>query len=278
MCMFFIWLSQKCDETVVTHYREMRKNQTVDFVRRMNEKYSFKDGAYRAKFSIRKAFEILEGYVDSSDPDISLPNLVHMMQTAEGIRRAGHPDWMQLTGLIHDMGKILFYLSNGNEEDGMGGTGKSIQWALGGDTWVVGRKIPDTCIFPEFNSANPDMTVDAYNTDLGIYQAGCGMNSLLFAYGHDEYLYQMLKANGCTIPEEAFAMIRFHSCYPWHTRGEYREFMTEQDYRALEAVRTFNQFDLYTKDNDGAKINVEELWPYYDSLIEKYFPSQELKW
>jgi hypothetical protein len=32
-------------------------------------------------------------YVDSSDPDLDLPNLVHMLQTAEGIRRAGHPDW-----------------------------------------------------------------------------------------------------------------------------------------------------------------------------------------
>jgi len=28
-------------------------------------------------------FEALKGYVDSSDPDISLPNKEHMMQTAE---------------------------------------------------------------------------------------------------------------------------------------------------------------------------------------------------
>jgi inositol oxygenase len=46
----------------------------------------------------------------------SLPNLIHMLQTAEGIRKAGHPDWMQLVGLIHDMGKIMFLW--GTPEDG----------------------------------------------------------------------------------------------------------------------------------------------------------------
>lgn len=34
--------------------------------------------------------------------------MVHMLQTAEGIRKLGHPEWMQLVGLIHDMGKIMF--------------------------------------------------------------------------------------------------------------------------------------------------------------------------
>jgi hypothetical protein len=36
------------------------------------------------------------------------PNLVHMLQTAEAMRSAGHPDWFQLVGLLHDMGKIMF--------------------------------------------------------------------------------------------------------------------------------------------------------------------------
>jgi inositol oxygenase len=29
-------------------------------------------------------------------------------------------------------------------------------------------------------------------------------------------------------------MIRFHSCYPWHTGGAYRQFMTPQDDEMLE--------------------------------------------
>jgi inositol oxygenase len=39
-----------------------------------------------AKLTIREAFKLLEGYVDSSDPDTELPNMEHMMQTAEGMR------------------------------------------------------------------------------------------------------------------------------------------------------------------------------------------------
>ena len=36
------------------------------------------------------------------------PNLVHMLQTAEAMRAAGHPDWFQLVGLLHDLGKLMF--------------------------------------------------------------------------------------------------------------------------------------------------------------------------
>jgi len=47
--------------------------------------------------------------VDESDPDIDLPNIVHGFQTAERIRES-HPDkdWFQLTGLIHDLGKVIW--------------------------------------------------------------------------------------------------------------------------------------------------------------------------
>ena len=56
----------------------------------MYEKYhSFK----HAKMTIWEAFEALKGYIDSSDPDCDLPNLEHMLQTAEGIRAAGYPEW-----------------------------------------------------------------------------------------------------------------------------------------------------------------------------------------
>jgi inositol oxygenase len=85
----------------------MRTHQTLAFSQRMSEKYSFENGP-RSKMSIREAFRELETYVDSSDPDVSLPNLIHMLQTAEGIRKAGHPEWFQVVGLIHDMGKIMF--------------------------------------------------------------------------------------------------------------------------------------------------------------------------
>ncbi len=88
-------------DIVETHYRLMRTNQTVEFVERMHRKYNFENP--RALMTIREAYDKLETYVDSSDPDVGLPNNVHNLQTAEGMRADGLPDWMQLVGLIHDM-------------------------------------------------------------------------------------------------------------------------------------------------------------------------------
>ena len=42
---------------------------------------------------------------------------------------------------------------------------------------------------------NPDYNDNRYNSDLGIYKKGCGLENLLLTYGHDEYLYRVLKQN-----------------------------------------------------------------------------------
>ena len=38
----------------------------------------------------------------------SLSQIEHLLQTAEAIRRDGKPEWMQVVGLVHDLGKLLF--------------------------------------------------------------------------------------------------------------------------------------------------------------------------
>lgn len=257
-------------DIVQLHYHKMRENQTVSHVNRMYQKYH---NFNHAKMSIWEAFEELKGYVDSSDPDSSLPNLEHMLQTAEAIRAKGHPDWFQLVGLLHDMGKIMYLW--GEEKDGQIGRADFPQWGLGGDTWVVGVPIPDSAVFPEFNALSPDREVKEYQGTCGMYEPNCGLDKLLFAYGHDEYLYRMLVHNKASIPKEGLAMIRYHSCYPWHDKGEYTQLMAPGDAALMEWVKEFNQFDLYTK-ADQRPI-VEELWPYYQSLIDKYLPGK-LDW
>ena len=62
--------------TVVNHYTMMRKYQTLAFAHKMAEKWH---GFNHAKLTIREAFKLLEGYVDSSDPDTELPNMEHML-------------------------------------------------------------------------------------------------------------------------------------------------------------------------------------------------------
>ena len=44
----------------------------------------------------------------------------------------------------------------------------------------------------------------------------------------------MVIANNATLPPAALYMIRFHSLYPWHTGGAYRQFMNEHDKEMLE--------------------------------------------
>ncbi len=117
-------------DLVASHYRAMRSGQSVAYVNRMAEKYSFENGKFRGEFTIKEVFKVLGSYVDSSDPDLGLPNFIHNFQTAEGIRRDGHPDWFQLVGLLHDMGKVMFAIG-GIKEDGQHGTAESPQWGLG---------------------------------------------------------------------------------------------------------------------------------------------------
>ena len=76
-------------------------------------------------------------------------------------------------------------------------------------------------------------------------------------------------------------MIRYHSCYPWHTGGAYRSLMNQADHDMLPWVLEFNKFDLYTKDNEASpevNFTVDSVWPYYQALIEKYFPADALAW
>ena len=108
-----------------------------------------------------------------------------------------------------------------------------------------------------------------------MYQPGCGLKDLLFAYGHDEYMYRMLIHNKTTLPKEGLAIIRYHSCYPLHKEGEYKALLEDGDEELLEYIRQFNKFDLYTK--AAARPDVEALWPYYQRLIDKYCPGK-LDW
>ena len=92
-------------ENVKKTYDEMHTKQTVDFVKsRMDKWLKFN----HVEATIMESLDMLNDLVDESDPDLDLPNIVHAFQTAEQIR-ANHPDkeWFQLTGLIHDLGKVM---------------------------------------------------------------------------------------------------------------------------------------------------------------------------
>jgi len=247
-------------------YRTMRSRQTYQHAMALRTKYG-QLGSLR--MSMWEALDSLEGFVDVSDPDVDLPNLVHLFQTAESIRAAGLPEWLQLTGLIHDVGKMIYL--RGSDEDG---TSVGEQWAVVGDTFVLGCTLPDCTVFPEFNKLHPDRDVPEFQGELGIYSPSCGLDAVVTAYGHDEYLYQVLVQNeGVKLPAEALYVVRFHSLYPWHTGGAYAALESSMDRERKAWVLLFNQHDLYTKRNVMYTTKeMGEMRAYYTKLIDKFLP------
>jgi len=247
---------EACDR-VKNFYREQHTKQTVAYNLKARNDFHSKT---RARMTIWQAMEKLNTLIDESDPDTSLSQIEHLLQSAEAIRRDGKPKWFQLTGLIHDLGKLLFFY------DARG------QWDVVGDTFPVGCRFDESIIYPGSFTDNPDSGDEIYSTEYGIYPPGCGLDNVMLSWGHDEYLYHICKEQS-TLPDEALAMIRYHSFYPWHSAGGYKWMMNAKDEKMLAAVRAFNPYDLYSKSDDIPK--VEDLKTYYIQLINTYFPPGE---
>jgi inositol oxygenase len=237
-------------------YRLNHTNQTLDFVLSKKAEYGRLN---KARMGIWEAMEYLNRLVDDSDPDIDLTQIDHAIQTAEAIRQDGHPRWFILTGLIHDLGKVLCLYGEP-------------QWAVVGDTFPVGCAFSDKVVYSELFKENPDYNHDVYQTVNGIYESGCGLDNVNLSWGHDEYLYTVVKDY---LPQEGLWMIRYHSCYPVHREGAYAHFLSERDQEMLKWVRAFNPYDLYSKCD--VKPDLDELKPFYQDLISEFFP-QKIVW
>jgi inositol oxygenase len=141
-----------------------------------------------------------------------------------------------------------------------------------GDTFPVGCAWSEQIVFHQFFADNADRNEPRYQTRLGLYEEGCGLDQVTMSWGHDDYLYNVVKDY---LPLEARYMIRYHSFYPAHREGEYGYLMNDQDREMFKWVRAFNPYDLYTKSQQ--RPNLGELRPFYDALIKEYFPPT-LKW
>lgn len=238
-------------DTVKEFYKLNHTHQSFAFVKQKQKEYLSFD---KKEMSVWDAFDFLNQLVDDSDPDTDLDQFQHLLQTSEAIRRDGHPDWMVLVGLMHDMGKVLCLFGEP-------------QWAVVGDTFPVGCAYSDKIVYPEFFSENADYSDPRYNTTLGVYEKNCGLKKVDMSWGHDEYIYQMMKGY---IPEEGLYMLRYHSFYSWHREEAYEYLLDDHDKAMLPWVRLFNPYDLYSKNPEPP--NWDELRPYYTDLLKKYLP------
>lgn len=170
------------------------------------------------KASIREALELLNGLVDESDPDINLPNIIHAFQTAERARdEYPEHDWLHLIGLIHDLGKVMAFYGEP-------------QYSVVGDTYPVGCLWSDKIVYRDdsfegnVDANNPKykwvefeiakkinfliISIYSCSTKFGMYSPHCGLEKLMMSWGHDEYMYQVLKYNKSTLPPQAMNIIR----------------------------------------------------------------------
>ena len=237
-------------------YRLNHRYQTLEFVRQKHAQYLSVD---KRRMGIWEAMEYLNQLVDDSDPDIDLPQIEHLLQTAEAIRADGRPEWFILAGLIHDLGKILCLWGEP-------------QWAVVGDTFPVGCGYSPKVVYYDFFQLNPDWNDDRYSTRLGIYEPHVGMDHVTMSWGHDEYLYHVVKDH---LPIEALYMIRYHSFYAAHRERDYEYLFDQRDQEMFEWVRRFNGYDLYSKSDDRPDVNA--LRPFYQELIDEYFPPM-IRW
>jgi len=239
-------------DTVKEFYRLNHTFQTYDFALGKEKEFlSFS----KKEMPVWDAFDFLNQLVDDSDPDTDLDQWQHLLQTSEAIRRDGHPDWMVLVGLVHDMGKVLCLFGEQ-------------QWAVVGDTFPVGCLHSDKIVYPEFFANNPDSTNPDFNTKYGVYSPNCGLKNVHMSWGHDEYVYHMMKDH---IPDEGLYMLRYHSFYAQHRENAYDHLMDEYDRKMFEYVKLFNPYDLYSK--NPFPPDWKALKPYYESLIAKYLPA-----
>ena len=147
-------------DTVREFYRLNHQHQTFDFVLAKKREFLKLD---RRRMSLWEALEFLNTLVDDSDPDIELSQLEHLLQTAEAIRADGHPDWFVLTGLVHDLGKVLCLFGEP-------------QWAVVGDTFPVGCRWSRANRVSGVLRREPGLAGDSqYQTTCGVYREECGL-------------------------------------------------------------------------------------------------------
>lgn len=235
-------------------YKENHEKQTLDYVKYSIKKYS--NHNFLKKDIVDMIYE-LDEIEDESDPDLSLSQIHHSLQTAEYIRKE-HPKEkdFQIVGLIHDLGKILSTKPLDNLP----------QWSVVGDIFPVGCKFSDKIVYSNFFESNPDYS--EYDK-LGIYTYKCGLDNVYMSFGHDWYLWDVLNYNKSNIDDNYKSIIRYHSFYAYHQENEYKYLSNNNDEEnILPLLKKFQKFDLYSK-NDQDKLDIENLMTYYGEILNE---------
>jgi len=231
-------------------YRRNHRDQTMAKVKQLRARY----GEHRlGRATVWDRLMSLAEVNDESDGDLEgMSQLGHALQTANAIVEAGlGEDWI-LTGLLHDIGKVLVEYGEPQE-------------FVVGDIFPIGCRYSERIIRHQYLRENPDWENPDYQSRLGIYEEGCGLDNVVFSYGHDEYGYQLFRQ---FLPREFAWTIRYHSFQS--IAGEYMHLFSAEDRRLRERhMKPFARFDLYTK---NPREVVEHRLPEYEALVKRRCP------
>lgn len=255
-------------ERVYAHYKEQHEHMTYDFTLKKKKEYGCLDDAvpYSPKLVLTLQ-EMLQkmNFYDPSDPDFENNNLYHAYQTAERAREAYPSErWLHFAALVHDLGKLLYLF---NEPD----------WAVCGDIFPVGCRFQtDKIVHGETLDVNPDMQHPVYSSELGVYTRQCGLMHVHMGWGHDEFLYQVLRRadreHGLGLDPRILYVVRFHSFYPWHDARAYTQLESGGDREMLAWVQAFQKLDLYSKDGNLLPDCEGLMHSYYRDLVNEFCP------
>jgi len=124
-------------------------------------------------------------------------------------------------------------------------------------------------VYPEFFRDNPDFSNSPYQTRLGVYEEGCGLDQVHLSWGHDECFHNSVKEY---LPEMWLFMLRYHSFHAGHREGACDYLTTDHDRQMFEWAKKFNPYDLCSK--SLVPPDPIALRPFHEDLAAKYLPPQ----
>lgn len=297
---------EKCNNNVELLYKNMYINQTYK-----KKLEIIKILKFDKKYKIKDVFPLLNKVKDSSDPDTSLPQIIHGYQTAEAIKKNlfdnneieninisdlfSNEDWFLLDNkyktLYNDIKFIDFYKNINNWDwlilvglihdlgkilvlDEFGGFD---EWFSVGDIYPLGCNFHSSNIYYEkkFHKLCNDYDKFYNNIDYnGLYKKKCGFDNVEMTFSHDYYLSQSLSKSQTNLPYEAIYIIKYHSFYSWHTpRNNIRGYEDLANDNDWKYLPLLKLFQKFDlySKSDSEKNNFN--YNYYDDLIEKYLPN-----
>jgi inositol oxygenase len=251
-----------------SYYKCLWSLQTVSFVESMHQEFlSFN----KSTMSILEALMLAKEY--PADPFSGTGPSVRTLSfaAAEHARNAGQPDWIQFVALTQGLACAVKSTTRMSQEG-------AFDWTiLDVECRVVGCKATSCGAFSEYRQLNPDENDDRYNTYLGMYKGGEGLEHVLLSWTSNEYMYHMMKHNKVSLPEEGYKILKLSPLVDWHSRGKYQELSTTDDEKVKQSVANFHDLHHRTKLSrlkDGEDLSDESclsMWhSHYAMIVRKY--------